>query len=91
MVTLGVLIGNRGFFPAHLCTEGRRQILRVLETEGIRPLLLPEEATRNGAVESLSEARQYADFFKAHREELDGILVSLPNFGDERALSLIHI
>ncbi len=87
MATLGVLIGNRGFFPAHLCTEGRRKVLQVLESEGIRALILPEEATRNGAVESLEEAQKYAEFFKAHRDELDGVLVSLPNFGDERAIA----
>ena len=24
--TLGVLVGNRGFFPAHLCESGRKEI-----------------------------------------------------------------
>ena len=33
--TLGVIVGNRGFFPAHLCDEGRKVILQVLEEEGI--------------------------------------------------------
>ena len=34
--TLGVIVGNRGFFPAHLCDDGRKIILKVLEQEGIR-------------------------------------------------------
>src|SRR5438045_8350131 len=85
--TLGVIIGNRGFFPAHLCESGRRDILRVLEEEGIKAITLPVEASRFGAVESLVEAQKCADLFKAHREEIDGLLVTLPNFGDERAVA----
>src|SRR6185503_1279107 len=87
MLTLGIIVGNRGFFPAHLCQTGRRDILKVLETAGIRAITLPEEATKFGAVESLSDAHKCADLFKAHREEIDGILVTLPNFGDERAVA----
>jgi L-fucose isomerase-like protein len=82
-----VIIGNRGFFPAHLCESGRREILKVLQDEGIKVITLPVEATKFGAVESLSDAQKCADLFKAHREEIDGILVTLPNFGDERAVA----
>src|SRR5207249_6105930 len=77
MTTLGIIIGNRGFFPAHLCESGRRDILRVLEEEGIKAITLPVEASRFGAVESLAEAQKCADLFKAHREEIDGVLVTL--------------
>ncbi|HEV2209739.1 MAG TPA: L-fucose/L-arabinose isomerase family protein [Verrucomicrobiae bacterium] len=87
MTTLGVLIGNRGFFPAHLCESGRRDILRVLEEEGIKAIALPTETTKFGAVESLYDAQQCADLFKAHRDQIDGVLVTLPNFGDERAIA----
>jgi len=84
---LGIIVGNRGFFPAHLCESGRRDILRVLEEEGIKSVTLPPDATKFGAVESLSDAQKCADLFKAHRDEIDGILVTLPNFGDERAVA----
>src|SRR2546426_6359705 len=87
MATLGVIIGNRGFFPAHLCESGRREILHVLAEEGIKAVTLPLEATRFGAVESVTDAQKCADLFKAHREEIDGVLVTLPNFGDERAVA----
>jgi len=87
MPTLGIIIGNRGFFPAHLCQAGRAEILKVLEAEGIKAITLPEDATKFGAVESLSDARKCADLFKAHRDEIDGVLVTLPNFGDERAVA----
>jgi L-fucose isomerase-like protein len=84
---LGIIVGNRGFFPAHLCESGRRDILRVLEQEGIKAITLPPDATKFGAVESLSDAQKCADLFKAKRDEIDGILVTLPNFGDERAVA----
>jgi len=84
---LGIIIGNRGFFPAHLCESGRRDILRVFEEEGLQPITLPTEATKFGAVESLTDAQKCADLFKAHRDEISGILVTLPNFGDERAIA----
>ena len=87
MTTLAIIIGNRGFFPAHLCESGRRDILRVLEQEGIKAVTLPVEATKFGAVESLSDAQKCADLFKANRNEIDGVLVTLPNFGDERAVA----
>ncbi len=87
MAKLGIIVGNRGFFPAHLCETGRRDILRVLEEEKIQTVALPSEATKFGAVESLADAQKCADLFKTHREEIEGILVTLPNFGDERAVA----
>lgn len=86
-VTLGVIVGNRGFFPAHLCSSGRAEVLTVLEQEGIRAIALPTEATPHGSVESLADARACADVFRAHRDEIQGVLVTLPNFGDERAIA----
>ena len=86
-VTLGVIVGNRGFFPDHLCATGRRQIVALLEKEGIHIVITPEEATNNGAVETLAEARLCADLFRARRDDIDGVLVTLPNFGDERAVA----
>ena len=86
-VTLGLLIGNRGFFPAHLCESGRKEILRVLEQEGIRAVALSPEATQHGAVATYEDARKCADLFRQHRETIDGILVTLPNFGEERGVA----
>lgn len=86
-VTLGVIVGNRGFFPDHLCEAGRKTILQVLEQEGFRVVIPPADATNNGAIESLQEARLCADLFRAHRDDIDGVLVTLPNFGDERAIA----
>jgi L-fucose isomerase-like protein len=86
-VTLGVIVGNRGFFPDHLCATGRAEILAALEQEGIRAVALPEHATKHGAVESLEDARTCADLFRGVRDEIDGVIVTLPNFGDERGVA----
>src|ERR671932_2698914 len=86
-VTVGVLVGNRGFFPPHLCSSGRKSLLSVLERLCIRVVITPEGATNNGAVESLEEAQLCAEHFRRHRDEIDGVLVTLPNFGDERAIA----
>jgi len=86
-ITLGVIVGNRGFFPDHLCDSGRKTILKVLAEEGIQTVALPPEASKFGSVETLNDARKLADLFREHRDEIDGVLVTLPNFGDERAIS----
>jgi len=86
-VSLGVLVGNRGFFPAHLCDSGRKIILKVLEQEGINPVCLTPEDTKYGAVFSLEDSQKCADLFKTHRDEIDGILITLPNFGEETAIA----
>jgi L-fucose isomerase-like protein len=86
-VTLGVIVGNRGFFPAHLCDTGRKEILKTLEKAGIGAVVLPTSTTKFGAVETLADAQKCADLFKEHAAEIDGLLVTLPNFGDERGVA----
>ncbi len=85
--TLGVIIGNRGFFPDILARDGHEEVLRVLADRGYQTVCLSPEETKFGAVESLQDARKCADLFKRHASEIDGILVSLPNFGDERGVA----
>ena len=85
--TLGVVVGNRGFFPAYLCDSGRATILRVLAEEGVDAVILSPEDTPFGSVETLADAAKCAALFQQHRSELDGVLVTLPNFGDERGVA----
>jgi len=85
--TLGVIVGNRGFFPDHLCESGRRVILDVLAQEGIKAVALEPQDTKFGSVETASDAQKCADLFKQHADEIIGVLVTLPNFGDERAVA----
>ncbi|HKS96992.1 MAG TPA: fucose isomerase, partial [Terriglobia bacterium] len=85
--TFGVIVGNRGFFPAALARDGRDEILRVLSEAGYKTVCLTPEETKFGVVETLQDARRCADLFKQHRDEIDGILVTLPNFGDEKSVA----
>ena len=86
-LTFGVIVGNRGFFPGHLCETGRKTMLKILADEGIKTIALTLEDTKYGSVESVSDAQKLADLFKAHRDEIDGVVITLPNFGDERAIA----
>ena len=86
-VTFGVIVGNRGFFPGHLARDGRAEILKALADEGFNAVILRESLTNYGAVESRDEAKAYADLFRQNRDKIDGIIVTLPNFGDERAIA----
>jgi L-fucose isomerase-like protein len=85
--TFGVIVGNRGFFPDILARDGRDEVLRVLESGGYGAVCLTPEETKFGAVETLADAQRCADLFKRHRDEIDGVIVTLPNFGDERGVA----
>jgi L-fucose isomerase-like protein len=86
-MTFGLVVGNRGFFPGHLVKTGREDMLRVLEAAGYGVIALTPEQTKYGAVEARSEARACGELFAKHRGEIDGVIVTLPNFGDERAVA----
>src|SRR5512140_88237 len=85
-VTLGLIVGNRGFFPDHLAKSGREEMIRVLEAAGVRVIAPTPEDTKYGAGETRAESRVCADLFRKHRDEIDGVLVTLPNFGEERGI-----
>src|SRR5437879_5792269 len=87
MSTFGVIIGNRGFFPDVLARDGREDILRVLGEQGHKAFCLTPEESKFGSVETFADARRCADLFRCHSDEIDGVVVSLPNFGDERAIA----
>ena len=86
-MTMGVIIGNRGFFPDHLAKTGREEMLQALERAGMSAVALSPEQSKYGAVESHEEAKRCAALFQQNRDRIDGIIVSLPNFGDERAIA----
>jgi L-fucose isomerase-like protein len=86
-LTYGLLIGNRGFFPAHLCESARAVLLKIFANREEQIVTLSDQATQFGSIESVQDARLAADQLRAHRDQIDGIIVSLPNFGDERAVA----
>src|SRR5437763_432465 len=87
-MTMGLIVGNRGFFPDHLAKSGREEMLRVLTAAGVDVVALTPEQSKYGALETRDEVRRCADLFKQNRERIDGIIVTLPNFGEVRAIAV---
>jgi L-fucose isomerase-like protein len=86
-MTMGVIVGNRGVFPGELARAGREEIMRVLDAAGVDAVVLAPEQTKYGAVENHEEAKRCADLFRRNADRIDGVIVTLPNFGDERAVA----
>ncbi len=85
-MTFGIVVGNRGFFPDHLAKTGREEIIQVVEAAGAKAIVLGPADSKYGAVETYAESQRCAELFKKHAEEIDGIIVTLPNFGEERGI-----
>jgi L-fucose isomerase-like protein len=85
--TLGIIIGNRDFFPDKLVAEARTELLEVLKKQNINPILLNETESKLGGVETFPDAQKCAALFRQHADAIDGILVVLPNFGDEKGVA----
>lgn len=86
-LSLGVIFGNRDFFPDKLVPEAREDIGKLLGELGIKAIMVGPEDTKLGGVETHADARTCAELFRAHRDEIGGILVVLPNFGDEKGVA----
>ena len=84
---LGVIVGNRDFFPDRLVTEARADILKLFAEMDIEAVILDEQDTKLGSVETWSHAKSCGELFRQNRDRIDGILVTLPNFGDEKGVA----
>src|SRR5215831_2570767 len=85
--TLAVIIGNRDFFPDVLVSEARRDLLALFKELDITAVLLDEQTTKLGAVETWTHAKACGELFRTHGNRIDGVLVCLPNFGDEKGVA----
>ena len=86
-MTMGVIVGNRGFFPGELAKSGREEMIQALTKAGMDCVVLGPDDSKHGAVETHDEAKRCAALFRKNSDRLDGVIVSLPNFGDERAIA----
>ena len=82
-VTFALYFGNRGFFPESLMASARAEMASVLKKLGYDYLLMDESVTRFGAIEGTADGIKYAQFLESHRGQYDGVILCLPNFGDE--------
>lgn len=85
--TLGVIFGNRDFFPDKLVAEARTDLLKLFGELGLEGVMLDPAQTKLGGVETHNDARKCADLFRANRDKITGVLVVLPNFGDEKGVA----
>ena len=81
----GVIIGTRAYFNSELARDVRKQLLQTITDEGYEYVILPEDATPTGSssIETREDGLKVARQFREHRDEIDGIVISLPNFGFE--------
>ena len=83
---LALLIANRGFFPSSVISSARAELTAAFARAGVEAIYPDLEATRYGAVETTAEGMVFAEFLEAHRGEYDGLVISLPNLGDENGI-----
>ena len=81
--TFGVIVTTRSFFPSHLVKTARNGITALLNKLGHDYVMVDETDTNLGAVLTLDEAKICAALFNTRREDISGIIVVLPNFGEE--------
>ena len=86
-VTLGVIFGNRDFFPDKLVPEARADITKLFAELGLEAVMLDPAETKLGGVETHDDARKCAELFRRQRDKISGVLVCLPNFGDEKGVA----
>ena len=81
----GVIIGPRAYFNSALAKDVRKQLLKTIEEQGYDYVILPEDATPTGSssIETREDGIKCAELFRQNRDKIDGIIVSLPNFGFE--------
>jgi L-fucose isomerase-like protein len=85
--TLGLIVGNRDVFPAELARRGREEMIARLKKEDVELVVVGPADTTDGVIMTWKDAERAARLFHDNRARIDGIFVTLPNFGDERAIA----
>ena len=87
MATFGIIISNRSFFPDHLVLTAREKLLAAMEKWGHNVITLSTEDTYMGETMTYEEAKKCAKLFRENSDKIDGIIVCLPNFGEETGIA----
>lgn len=82
-MNFAVMYANRGFFPGEVIKDARDEMKKAIKESGNGFIEIEESKTRYGAVETIAEGKIFAEFLKENEGRFDGIIVCLPNFGDE--------
>ena len=83
---LALLVANRGFFPSTVIDSARADMLQAAERAGVELLVMDQSKTKYGAVETRAEGEAFAAFLMENAGEYDGLILCLPNFGDENGI-----
>lgn len=82
-LTFGLIVATRNIFSSKLAMEARQVLLKKISDMGHSYIILPSEETPTGNIETVKDARKCAKLFSDNRDKIDGVIVVLPNFGDE--------
>lgn len=80
-----LLLASRNNLPSATVETARNGVKQAVEKEGHSILEMDSSLTRNGSVETLQEAKNFAKFLQLSEGEYDGVIVSVLNFGEESA------
>ncbi len=86
-LSMGLIVGNRGFFPDKLARDGRELMIKTLKSQGLNVICLSPEQSKYGCVETFEDAKKCAELFAKNKDKIAGIVVTLPNFGDEKGIA----
>lgn len=86
-VTFGVVVGNREFFPNELSVKGGKKVIDELEKKGYETVTSFSAETGEGLVATREESKKCSKVLKENSEKIDGVIITLPNFGDEKSVS----
>jgi len=87
-ITFALYFGNRGFFPGELIASARKEMKEAVKSIGCDYIELDEKLTRFGGVETMAEGQVYAKFLEKNKGKFDGVILCLPNFGDENGAAI---
>ncbi|MBN2820895.1 MAG: fucose isomerase, partial [Bacteroidales bacterium] len=82
-LTFGLIVATRNIFNSKLAEDARKVLLKKMETWGYNYIILPTEETPTGNIETYQDAKKCAALFSANRDKINGVIIVLPNFGDE--------
>lgn len=83
---LALLVANRGFFPSSVIESAYDEMRQAAAKAQVELLEIEKDKVKYGAVETTQEGMIYHDFLEAHHGEYDGVIICLPNFGDENGI-----
>ena len=81
--TFALFIGNRGFFSSSMLSESLLRLKKALTNTGFKVITPDYSQFPKPAIEKPKDGEAFAEFLRINQGKFDGIILSLPNFGDE--------